>query len=300
MKQTNRWMRPGWPWELEMLSLLFVLAAIVIPLYVAYLSEPAPVPTLLQQATGSTGTSTLLHFVHPHDVAWSIALLALFGGLIAVSRRGADVVSTPFVHLIAPLFFSFATYYRLYEIPQSTDTAIAIVSSSTGQVIAWAAGVIAIILLVARLCMARYAISFRDVTWDLSTPARRDSSILRLAPRILPLIYEPRTYRACDEGIVVEGRFYIMVIPFNLVQSISETSQPERLPSGQYFVRSVTRLIRIQVTSWPHPFFIAPRDHEEFFTYCNQRVRRIHRQTTLAGLATVHDVTSEQAPGVAE
>ena len=55
-------------------------------------------------------------------------------------------------------------------------------------------------------------------------------------------------------------------------------------------------MIRIQMTEWPLPFYISPKDHEEFLTYCTQRIRRIHRQTTLAGLATVHDVGVERQP----
>ena len=289
-------MRPGWPWELEILSLLFVLASTLVPLYVAYLSEPTPTPTLLQQATG-TRAATTVHFIHIRDVVWTAALLATFLAIIGVSRRGADMVSTPFLHCVAPLFFSFVAYYRLYEVPESAGSATAIVSPSPGHVAAWGAGVIVIIFLLARLRMARYALNFRDITWDISTPARRDPTIFRLALRVLPLIYEPRTYRACDEGVAVEGWFYIMVIPFNLVQSISEAGEPERLPPGQYFACSIKRLIRIQMTSWALPFYIAPQNHDEFFAYCNQRVRRIHRQTTLAGLATVHEVTGDQPRG---
>jgi len=297
MKPRNQWMRPGWPWELELLSFVFVLVSIVVPLYAAYLSEPAPTPTLLQQALGTTAKAHVTHFVHGHDAAWAGVLLALFAAVIAASRRGADMLSTPFVHLVAPLFFSFVAYYRLYEVPQASGVRLSIISSDSGHVVAWAAGVIVIILLLTRLRMARYALIFRDITWDLSVPARRDASIFRLATRILPLIYEPRIYRACDEGIAVEGWFYIMVMPFNLVQSISETSQPDRLPPGQYFACSVTRLIRIQMSSWPHPFFIAPINHDEFFAYCNHRIRRIHRQTTLSGLASAHEVTGEQGQG---
>ena len=297
MRTRNQWMRPGWPWELELLSFVFVLVAIAVPVYSAYLSEPTPAPTLLQQALGTSAKARFAHFIHMHDVLWAIALLGLFTAVIAASRRGADMLSTPFIHLVAPLFFSFVAYYRLYEVPQASGARISIVSPNSGHIVAWAVGIIVIIALLTRLRTARYALIFREITWDITTPARRDGSILKLAPRVLPLIYEPRTYRACDDGIAVEGWFYIMVLPFNLVQSISETLQPERLPPGQYFACSVNRLIRIQLSSWPHPFFIAPRDHEEFFAYCNQRIRRIHRQTTLAGLSSAHDVTGEHARG---
>ena len=67
MKPRNQWMRPGWPWELEILSFVFVLVSIVVPLYAAYLSEPAPTPTLLQQALGTTTRAHATHFIHGHD-----------------------------------------------------------------------------------------------------------------------------------------------------------------------------------------------------------------------------------------
>jgi hypothetical protein len=297
MKIRNTWMTPGPPWELHLLSLVFILVAIAVPLYVNYLAVPDPGRTLLQEAM-HPGRPRLPHFITIDDLAWSGALVLFAALTLLMSRFRADRNSTPIPAFLAPLFFSFIAYYRLYSTSLTTaGSSAAIVTASPGQLMAWGAATLAAVFLVARLRLARYALRFRDVKWDLASAARHDKTFFSLAVRILPLIYEPRTYRVSDQGMLIEGWFYMLVIPFELVQSVSEARRPGSIYAGEYFATNLNDLIRFQIAGQSLPVFISPDQHAEFLAYCQKRVKRLHRQTTLVGAPPQADMKTGEPRG---
>jgi hypothetical protein len=253
-----------------------------VPVYVNYLASPFPSRTLLEEAL-HPNAALLPHYIRFNDLVWAGALLGLGALTLLMSRFRADRNSTPLPAFVAPLFFAFVSYYRLYVASRGDGSVTAIVSSSPGQFVIWGAATLTTVVLIARFRMARYALRFRDIKWDLASSAHHDKTFFTLAIRILPLIYEPRAYRACDRGVLIEGWFYMLVLPFDMVHAVSEASHPGNIYAGEYFATSLNELIRFQVAGQSLPVYISPQQHKEFLTYCQQRVKRIHRQTTQAG-----------------
>jgi hypothetical protein len=79
--------------------------------------------------------------------------------------------------------------------------------------------------------------------------------------------------------MLVEGWFYVMAIPFNLVQSIGAVPQAAHSTPGDFFATSTRSLIRIELTESTSPLFISPSNFDEFLKYCANHVIRLKRGT---------------------
>jgi len=280
LNRKQRWSPPGWPWELELLALVFVVTAIVVPYYLEASQAPNQDElTLFQQAelarkqemagTWNEGT----HFL------WAIAIVCLYLAHVVMAGASLNFVSTPFTHLFAPLIFSGITYYRLLKLGGDGPHETPLVKGTPLEILMWVLGVTVITFLVARIRMARHMLNFKDIEWDISTPTHFDSTFSELALRFQPLIYPPRVYRACDEGIIVEGWLYVLPVPFNLIQSIDRVPRAGFLSSGYYLATSTRSLVRIQLTESPEPVFISPTDANTFLSYCQQHVTAFRPDT---------------------
>lgn len=228
------WSPPGWPWELELLALLFVITAIVIPIY---LGSMQPVQeqelSLIEQARADK-----LHRSGADDASagffWAVVIVGLYLAHIAMASASLEYISTSFTHLISPLLFSMITYFRLFELTEGSNVTMHVVKGTMPEILLWVIGVLAITFLVARIRMARHMLKFRDVKWQIVTPAKVDSSYFRLMPYITPLLYTPKCYKACSEGLVIEGRMYVMPIPYESIQSLSSVKRSAYTSSGSY------------------------------------------------------------------
>lgn len=265
MSKNKTWAPPGWPWELDALALVFVVIALVVP----YLLSTGQTSATLNAENPATAV-----LQEQRNVLWAIGIVVLFVMHLAVAGASLETISTPFIHLVSPLAFAMVAYYRIYTVARETGKAI-VVNGSVLQIVVLAVAVFAATLLVARIRMARYLLRFSDVKWDIVSKARYDRTYLELTAELLPLIYPPRLYRASEEGLLVEGWFYIMPVPFEMVQSITALNNAGIASNGKYHASTTRELIRMELLDNSEPLFISPENRAEFIQYCTHNVTRL-------------------------
>ncbi len=279
------WAPPGWPWELELLALIFVLTALVVPYILARAEAPSPEEiTLIQRAElarrvdAATMQDQLGFF-------WGVAIIGIYVVHIALASMSIDMISTSFMHLVSPLIFSMITYYRLWSVQVSAGTAAHIVSGEPLEIALWVAIVIVLTMLVARIRVARHLLNFKQVDWDIVTPTKFVfRRYLELLPTVTPIIYPPRLYRACPDGIIIEGWLYVMPIPYRSIASIEPVTRSRLTTSAHQFATTTRDLVRLQLTDQTTPVYISPKDRDVFVDYCKERIaERREKKDTTAG-----------------
>jgi len=282
---TNRkiWAPPGWPWELELLALVFVITALVVPYLLARGEAPTPEAiTLIQRgelARQQMDTATLQDQL---GFFWAVAIIGVYVVHIALASMSIDLISTSFTHLISPLVFSMITYYRLWAVQTSADVSAKVVSGEPREIALWILAVTIVTILVARIRVGRHMLNFKEVDWDIVTPTKFEFlRYLELIPTVTSLIYPPRLYRASPDGIMIEGWLYVMPIPYRIVASIEPVNRTRLTTSAHQFATTTRDLIRLQLTDRQIPVYISPRDRDAFVHYCKERIaeRRIKKDT---------------------
>ncbi len=289
------WKLPKWPWELEVFTILFMLLAIALPFYVHNL-EPAPGSIVAELNKTNPAEAAL---AEQRGMLWSVSILGLYFFHIIVARGTLDLISTPITTLLAPPAFATIAYFRTLILSRDMGQNIAFVTGSIGQILLIAASVIIVSLVLARLHMTRYMLNFRQTKWDIASPALMDKTYTSLLSELRPLLYLPRRYRAAEQGILIEGWFYVMVMPFRMVQSISAVNYAGMGVTGNYFATSTHTLIRVEMTESNTPVFISPAERDEFLRYCVTNVLRLKRSGAagstssgdLAGMSRTQRVT---------
>ncbi len=274
MKHSNRWSPPGWPWELELLALIFVVIAIVVPAYLEHMRPPETQQQNISliakaQIESQKDANTWQQL---QGFFWALALVGLYIAHLLISGASGESISTPFTYLFSPLAFALITYYRLYEITKGSSMDARIVNGNPLEIVGWICGVLIITFLVARIRMARHMLRFRSVDWELVSPTRFDSTYFELLAHFQPLVYPPRMYRACPEGLLVEGWFYVMPISFDSIQSVDATHGSAMISAGTYLATSSKAMIRLRVVNKSEPILISPAMQIEFLHYCEQQV----------------------------
>lgn len=259
MSKNKKWSSPGWPWELDLLSLIFVAVALIVPF-------------MYFEAAGSNEVTRALR--EQHHTLWAIGIVVLFVVQLAIGGATLELISTPILHLVAPPIFAALAYYRSITVLQEAN----IPSALGGTVLHYAlvvAAAIALTLAAARIRTVRFLRRFRDVQWDIVQKAPYDDTYWSLIPEFQPLVYPPRCYRACSEGILIEGLFYAMAIPFEMFQSLSPAAGLRHATNGRYMASSRRSIIRIELLDNAEPLFISPADRQSFLAYCAAQVSRL-------------------------
>ena len=276
MKQTDgqkgEWSLPGWPWELELMALVFVIAGLALPLYISSL------PAAAGHASGA-GNPAAAALREQSGLLWGIGILGMYVIHLLFARSSIDLISTPFTHLFAPLFFAMLAYYRIFITSNNSGMSFPLATGSPAQFLLLALAVMFITLVLARLQMARYMMSLVQTKWEITAPTLMDRSYAQLMAQVKPLFYAPRSYRACEQGIIVEGWFYVMAIPFRFVQSIGAINNFSISTAGNYFATSMHSLIRLELRESTEPLFISPTGRDEFLKYCVQHIARTKHGT---------------------
>lgn len=264
------WGLPGWPWELEFLAFIFVLCALLIPYF--YQSEAATEQetiekekvTLVKKAAleDAPEIKTDVWFEEMKGFFWALVIVIAYFGHIILASTSYNYVSTPISHLLAPLIFVAILYYRLIQ--------GRIIGSGIWTPVGWFFGVLIITLLVARIRMARHMLNFRHVDWEINDPTQMDATFFELLPTFRPLFYFPHIFRACAEGIIIEGWFYILPIAFDMVEGMSVVEEPSMSSQGHFFATSNRQMVEINLYEDATPIYISPKDPETFVTYCSQ------------------------------
>lgn len=263
MNGKQRWTPPGWPWELELLALIFVVIAIAIPYY---LKAAQPIETeatsLLAQA--EVRRQELSTWEDLQGFFWAVIIVGLYLSHLAMGSASIDFMSTPFTHLLAPVVFAGITYFRLLKLD--------IASGAVWELISWFGGVLVITYMVARMRMARLMLTFRDMEWQVSTPSLFDKTFFELIWQIRPLIYPPRWIRASEEGILLEGWFYAMPISFDVIHAVDAVQGAAFFTRGYCLATSARSVVRIQVADRTEPILISPRDRNVFVRFCQDQL----------------------------
>jgi len=271
VKSKQRWGPPGWPWELELLALVFVITAIAVPYYLQYMQTPEPTEMSLLQQAQIAKHQDASSWRDLEGFFWALVIVGLYLAHLAMASASIDFMSTPFTHLFAPLVFSLITYYRLSKLNDG-GTETGILNNSPTEFIVWISGVLLITYMVARIRMARLMLKFKDVDWDMSTPSLFDRTYLELMIQVRPLIYPPRHIRACEDGLLIEGWFYAMPIPFDSLHAIDAVQGAAFTSQGYSLATSVRSLVRLQVSEKAEPILISPRDRNALVRYCQRQL----------------------------
>ena len=277
MAKKNTWATPGWPFELDLLALLFLLAAVLIPfsLFNGY-SPEVNADTNLAVAKLKEQTYIL----------WSIGICVLFVMHLALAGANMEIISTPFLHLVSPMVFALLAYFRVHSVASDIGQPVWYATGEPKQIVLLALGVFFLTFLAARLRMLRYLLRFRDTRWDLVLKSSYDSSYLELIAQFRPLVYPPRRYRACEEGFIVEGFFYIIAIPFAMVQTINPVRNVGFSSAGNYYASNTQSMVRLELLDSGKPIFISPDQRDEFIQYCARHVARTRPASTRQGTYT--------------
>lgn len=274
MNKQKTWGPAGWPWELELLALVFVITALAIPFWLNVQQTPDPSEMSLYELSQMERRSDTATFEDQKSFFWAVAIVGLYVVHLLMAYSAIDMISTSFTHLFSPLVFSMITYFRLLGLEDKGASAH-IVSGKPLEAAFWFMGVLLITMLVARIRMARHMLRFKQIEWDVVSPSRFDGTFLSdLAVTFRPLVYPPRAFRACEEGILIEGWLYILPLSFNAVQSVESVKRASYTSSAQFYATSTKTLVRIQLTESKVPIFISPADRDQFIAYCNRRLSR--------------------------
>ena len=260
MSKNKTWAPPGWPWELDLVTLAFLVIGVLIP-YNIFTSHIADSSLAANQAVAKLKEQTY--------ILWSIGLCLLYIMHLALSRTGDDSLSIPVVQLISPMLFACLAYYRIHTVSHDMQQPT-MLTGGFGQIALLLVVVMLITFIVARLRLARHLHRFRDTQWDLECSASFDSSYFSLLAEFRPLVYPPRRYRVCDQGLLIEGWFYSVVVPFSSVQSASTVRASAIAAAGHYYASNTANLVRLELTDSPLPLFISPEGRDEVVHYITQ------------------------------
>ncbi|HMP90554.1 MAG TPA: hypothetical protein PJ991_10150 [Kiritimatiellia bacterium] len=284
----DKWNAPGWPWELELITLVFFLLALLLPFYF-HTEGLGQTQEEIRRAAANNGInvgrntlSTQIGFLLSFGIA-ALYILHISFAFMEASR----ITVSPF-HLLSPCAFAVIAYYRVDAIPNLQDTALSVVDGSVMQAMFVLITVAIITLVLARLRTYRYMLKFQDVKWDITTPALYDKTYFSLIFQLRPLLYAPRRYRACNEGIIVEGWYYAMPIGFSVFQSISKMAGSGIMNSGMYYAGTTRNMVRIELHDSIKATYISPDNRDEFVMYCAQHV--VRRKASNKASPTHHDV----------
>jgi hypothetical protein len=272
MSKNKTWSPPGWPWELDLLSAVFVIIALTVPFIYFGRDAADEVASVLREQ---------------QHVLWAIGIVVLFLMHLVLGVSTFEFITTPFLHLISPVVFALIAYFRAHTIFIEAKIQTPF-SGSFGQYAGVAASVFLIALLVARIRKARFMRRFRDIKWDLVHKAPYDGTYWQLLTEFQPLVYPPRTYRACNDGILIEGWFYAMAIPFEMFQSLTAASGLRHATNGRYFASTTRTMIRIELLDNAEPVYISPENRQQFLAYCANHVARLRPQSGHSARSTQH------------
>jgi len=276
VKRRKTWEAPGWPWELEVVALLFVVVAVIVPYYLetelALEQQPEAVSIVQRVQQEKQAESGQQSWNDMKDFVWAFAIMGLYLVHLVIANTALDWNSTSFAHLFSPLLFAGLTYYRLHQLGLERVNSGYIIRESCLLDYAWLIGVLLITLLVARLRMVRYMRHLRTCKWDVSTPCVYDRTFFKMLAFFRPLVFPPRRYRACEEGILIEGWYYVMPLPFSDIHAISAIKQTSILSSGYYLATSLRSLVRIQLADQKEPVYISPANPRAILRYAQNHL----------------------------
>lgn len=280
MNKKNRWNNLGWPWELELITLIFFLLALFVPLFFQTQHDASTIRQFTPSEaleSGRQSLSTQFGFLLTVLVA-ALYVIHIAFGLSDINR----VTASP-THLFSPVAFAVIAYYRILEAPELQNTALSFINGSTFQVAGLVIGMSALTTLLTWIRRHRFMMEFDDIHWDVISPAAYDASYFGLTIQLRPMLYAPRRYLACQQGFIIEGWFYVMPIEFEDINGLCKVKNSGLNNTGLFFASSSRHLIRIDLHDSIKDLYISPRDDDDFISYCTPFVAKRKRPSRKAG-----------------
>jgi len=278
----TKWNPPGWPWELEVLTLVFCFLAVWGPYHVEtsnHLSDHAMIATAGSEATQPEAIKTQFRFM----IAVGIVALYVIHLMLASSILSHITVSP--VHFFSPSVFALISHFRITHTP-GFEFQFSYLMQSTYQ----AALIFVIVITATAILMwirrIRDMRAFSSTNWGITARARYDRTYPELIMQMKPLFFPPRRYRACAEGIVIEGWHYAMPIGMGDINSMNKASISGIMGSGDFYAGSMKNAVRIDLHDSRQGLYISPENPDEFIAFCEKYL--VRRKTSGPGLSTRH------------
>jgi len=282
IKRTKR-NAPGWPWELEVLTLVFGFIAVWGPYFVETRNHGTDVFV--------SAASASIHDNQPEAVKTqfrfmiSVGIVALYVIHLMLASSILSHITVSPVHFFSPSVFALISHFRITHTP-GFESHFGYLSKSTYQ-----ASLIFIIVITATAILMwfrriRYMRKFSGLNWGVITKARYDHTYPELVMQMKPLFFPPRRYLACPEGIVIEGWHYAMPIGMGDINSMTKISISGILSAGDYYAGSMKNAVRIDLHDSRQGLFISPENPDEFIAFCEKYL--IRRKTSGPGMSTRH------------
>lgn len=266
-KQTGKWAPPPWPWGVELMTLAFFLFAVGAPgFFDRFFVEEAQL--LAQPSWPNLDT---LQIRHQFLGGAFVAILYVAHICWAVSTT--EHISLSASHLFAPTVFAGGAFLRMMQHSHYIGYADRLFARPGLQVAILLIGVQAITFLIARRRMLQVWRRFEGQDWDLVVGPHRDGSWLKLMlSRLQPIFYPPHSFRACPEGILIEGYSFAMPISFEEIETVFPVAMAPLSSPGTYLASSANDLVGIKLYEEDAPFYISPQKPDRFFAYCHDRI----------------------------
>ena len=253
MKKRDPWIWRPKAWEFEIfIFLLFILSF--------------SLPILLDDGQVLESPFTNSDAPHIYDVylkSWSWLLLLVYAAHFFMGRLAPVYVVPSFTHLISPSLVAAAGCLNVY----STFV------FSLSEVLMVMIAVLGMTYLLAKFHKWRVLKLFKDEPWEVNTPPRKDLSYIgELLLLVRPLFYNPKAYRASENGIMIEGGIFVAAIPFGDIEAIANHVEGQIASTGCYFSRSMHQLMMMSLKKNQETIFISPQDDEDFFSYCREAI----------------------------
>ena len=283
---TNRrkWNPPGWPWELEILTLLFCGLAVWGPYHVETFTPEVSMAAETSASGGAAVSTDPIKTQFRFMIGVGIIALYIIHLIIASSILSHITVSP--MHFFSPAAFALIAHFRITHTEGFANAGFDFLSKSNSQ----AALIFVIVITATAILMwvrrIRYMRIYSGTEWGIASRAVYDRTYLELLMQMKPLFYPPRRYLAGPEGIVIEGWHYAMPIGMGDINSMKKMSVSGIMSAGDYFSGAMRNAVRIDLHDSRQGLFISPENPDAFIAYCEQFL--VKRRSGGPGTSTRH------------
>ncbi len=208
-----------------------------------------------------------------HQFLGGAFIAILYVAHICWAMSTTEHISLSASHLFAPTVFAGGAFLRMMQHSHYIGYADRLFVRPGLQAAVLLVGMQTITFLIARRRMLRVYRRFKGQEWDLVMAPRRDRSWLKLMlARIQPIFYPPHTFRACPQGILIEGYSFAMPIAFEEIETVFPVAVAPLSSPGTYLASSANHLVGIKLYEEETPFYLSPKNPDRFFAYCHDRV----------------------------
>ena len=129
--------------------------------------------------------------------------------------------------------------------------------------------------LLSRVRLQRVMLNLRGEKWLAELPAAPASNVVKCFLRIHPFFYPPSRFLISENGVVVLGWHYVVLLPYSQIKSIQARTKGDLSGTGFYLTRSFSNLVEIQMRLVHDAVVIGP-DKPEYFLEKSRNLNSTH------------------------